>query len=314
LPPSTAPAGARRGMPLGREGGRGAWHSAPPCTGFGGLGVAAGAGGGRGGAQQQQVSGQNRSVVLGSAACGGGWKRERGRLFYFLSRPSRLQHPRPGRRLSPPLVRVSRSPFKFVSSTARVPWPFADGLAVPLSCAPRPCRRTAAAAPAAKRPHLAEAEARACRSSPASTTSSSTPRGPPPGSRPWPASGAANGRELAGEDHLHVYALWAAARQPASAGCGAAAGAELAGAEHFHLCALRAAARQPAWAGGGAAAGWELDGADHLCASRAAVRRLALAGCGGATPPIPPSHVTTAHPLTCSHSHIATPYVPTYSL
>jgi hypothetical protein len=60
-----------------------------------------------------------------------------------------------------------------------------------------------------------------------------TPCGPPPGSRPLPAVGAANGGELAGEDYLHVYALWAAARQPALAGCSAAAGAELAGADHF---------------------------------------------------------------------------------
>ena len=44
------------------------------------------------------------------------------------------------------------------------------------------------------------------------------------------------------------------------------------------------------------------------------VRRLAVAGCWGATPSIPPSHVTTAHPLNCPHPHIATPHAPTYSL
>ncbi len=114
-------------------------------------------------------------------------------------------------------------------------------------------------------------------------------------------------------DQLHVCALWAAARQPASVGCGAAAGVELGGTDHFHLYALRAAARQPAWAGGGAAAGWELDGADHLCAFQAAVRRLALAGCG-AISSILPSYVTTAHLLNCLHSHIATPHAPAYSL
>jgi hypothetical protein len=99
-----------------------------------------------------------------------------------------------------------------------------------------------------------------------------------------------------------------------AAGCGAAAGAELASSDHLHFGALRAAARLPAWAGGGAAAGWELDGADHFCALRAAVRRLAVAGCWGATPSIPSSHVTKAHPLNCPHPHIATPHAPTYSL
>jgi hypothetical protein len=69
--------------------------------------------------------------------------------------------------------------------------------------------------------------------------------------------------------------------------------------EHFHLYALLAAARQLAWAGCGSAAGCELDGADHLCALLAAVQRLALTGCG-ATPSTPPSHITLA-PSTRTH-------------
>ncbi len=83
----------------------------------------------------------------------------------------------------------------------------------------------------------------------------------------------------------------------------AAAGAELAGADHLHLCALWAAALLPAWACGGAAAVWELDGADHLCALRAAVRRLAVAGCWGETQSIPPArhNGTSTQLFTCPY-------------
>jgi hypothetical protein len=72
--------------------------------------------------------------------------------------------------------------------------------------------------------------------------------------------------------------------------------------DHFHLYALQAAAWQPAWACCGAAAGWELNCSDHLCALLAAVWRLALTCCW-TTQSIPPSHITTAHPLNCSHSY-----------
>jgi hypothetical protein len=58
-------------------------------------------------------------------------------------------------------------------------------------------------------------------SSPASTTPSPTLCWPPPGSLPWPAVEAANGRDFADEDYLHICALWAAARPQASPGCAA---------------------------------------------------------------------------------------------
>ena len=68
-------------------------------------------------------------------------------------------------------------------------------------------------------------------------------------------------------ESLHVCALWAAARQPALAGCGVAAGAKpLAQTTFTSTLYWLPPGSRPALA----AAGWELDGTDrlgdHLCA------------------------------------------------